>query len=494
MVRPIIWHRQDLRVHDNAAVEAAGPEAIPVYVIEPDWLDHELVSDARVRFVLECLADLDRQYRERGTRLQVLIGDPLSILDQLKEQGHSIVTQADANTLHRGRIEEIRDRFTTVAGEAVDPDGRDRDWWQGMQAWFRSEQHDPPSRFEDAVPIDGLSVSTAMDRYGRDPDQDRFGRGGTAAGLDRLRTFLEEIERYAGSLSSPADAEDRTSKLSPYIRYGAVSVRRAHQRTRDIVDGTEPGRAVRMFLDRLEWQQHFAQKIEDNPQLMDEAINPVFRDLHRDGMDEELIHAWKTGQTGYPLVDASMRALRQTGWISFRMRAMCASFFSYGLKQWWKIGADHFYRYLIDADVAINYYQWQMQSGLVGVHANRIYDPVKQVEDNDPDGRFIRRYVDELEALPDAYLARPWEMSDRIQQECGVQIGETYPGPIVDHETEARRSRRFFSSKAAAARSAFEQDTVWERASLGPRHDREQILDRDDERQGSLMRFMEGDP
>jgi deoxyribodipyrimidine photo-lyase len=188
------------------------------------------------------------------------------------------------------------------------------------------------------------------------------------------------------------------------------------------------------------------------------------------------VNAWKKGRTGYPLVDASMRALVETGWLNFRMRAMCASFYSYILKQWWKEGADFYYRHLIDADITINYYQWQMQSGLVGVHANRIYDPTKQVEDNDPEGEFIRKYVPELRQVPDRHLAEPWKMPEKIQRKAGCVIGEEYPEPVVNYGREARKARNFFDKKAPEAYAAFENDQVWKKASLSDRHSREEIL------------------
>jgi deoxyribodipyrimidine photo-lyase len=172
------------------------------------------------------------------------------------------------------------------------------------------------------------------------------------------------------------------------------------------------------------------------------------------------------------------------------MRAMCASFFSYILKQWWKIGADHFYKHLVDSDVAINYYQWQMQSGLVGVHANRIYDPTQQVEDNDPDGTFIRKYVPELRSVPDRFIDEPWKMPEDVQEMCGVTIGNNYPQPVVDYGREARTARAFFTKNAPAAYAAFEDDTVWTKACLSARHDRKDILEKAGRPQSDLHKFM----
>lgn len=170
------------------------------------------------------------------------------------------------------------------------------------------------------------------------------------------------------------------------------------------------------------------------------------------------------------MVDASMRALIHTGFINFRMRAMVASFFSYILKQWWRIGADFMYYHLTDADPAINYAQWQMQCGLVGCHPNRIYNPRKQARENDPEGEFIREYVPELRDLPAPFLARPEKAPLHAQEQSGVTIGDdedaTYPYPVVDFEREATRAREQFSDLAGAARDALQDPDVRQRASL----------------------------
>jgi deoxyribodipyrimidine photo-lyase len=191
------------------------------------------------------------------------------------------------------------------------------------------------------------------------------------------------------------------------------------------------------------------------------------------------VAAWKAGETGYPLVDASMRALRETGWLNFRMRAMCATFYTYVLQCWWKVGADHFYRHLLDGDAAINYTQWQSQSNLTGVHPVRIYDPRKQVREHDPDGSFIRRYVPELRDLPTEHLDRPERAPLAVQESAGVRIGEDYPRPVVDFEARRDRAERVFSRLADRAREALSDPEIRRRASLSQRHGRRTEADDD---------------
>lgn len=181
--------------------------------------------------------------------------------------------------------------------------------------------------------------------------------------------------------------------MSAFLSVGALSIREIFQEI-----SNQAVRQKKSFLTRLYWNQHFTQKLADFPNLDTQTANPVFADNYEQIFqpNDALFQAWATGQTGYPLIDASMRALVKTGFLNFRMRAMVASFLTYILHQPWQQGADFMFYHLLDADRAINYSQWQMQSGMVGVHPNRVYNPTKQIIDHDLDCRFIKKYVPEL--------------------------------------------------------------------------------------------------
>jgi deoxyribodipyrimidine photo-lyase len=202
---------------------------------------------------------------------------------------------------------------------------------------------------------------------------------------------------------------------------------------------------------------------------MDEAANPVMEGFHDDTHDPALVEAWKDGRTGYPMVDASMRCLQATGWLNFRMRAMCASFLCDLLQQPWKIGADWFYYHLIDADPAINYTQFQIQAGMDGTSMLRIYNPRKQVRDNDPNGEFISRWVPELQALPVEYLDQPEKTPLHVQDEYSVTIGETYPYPIVEYEAAREAIVSKFKAVRERAERALQNEAVARRISMSQR-------------------------
>ena len=479
MNRKIIWHRYDLRLMDNKALSEAGKEALPVYIFDPNWLENDLVSDTRIEFVLECLKDINRQYQVKGSRITLLYGDPIEELQKLKDEGYDIYFNKDANHFRQSMEKEAREQFQGFSddGTVRNKEGTRKNWKANAKNYMNNKPLDLPEKFKENKLKSQISLDEIREKHEINPRKKKFGKGGTEEASRRLEKFLDNIENYPSSISSPSKAEKYTSHLSPYFRYGCISIRQAYRHAIYRARNSEDGDKFKMFTDRLHWNLNFSQKIEDNPDLFKQSVNPVFRDLYRDKRDEEKVKAWKQGKTGYPLVDASMRALVETGWINFRMRAMCATFFSYILKQWWKEGADFYYKHLIDADVAINYYQWQMHSGLVGVHKHRIYNPTKQIRDNDPEGKFIKKYVPELRSLSPEQIVKPWEMSENEQKNTGVKIGRNYPKPIVDHRTESRKAQKFFKAKKGSAHAAFKDDEVWRKASLSPRHDREKILE-----------------
>ncbi|MGB0167632.1 MAG: FAD-binding domain-containing protein, partial [Luteibaculum sp.] len=154
-----------------------------------------------------------------------------------------------------------------------------------------------------------------------------------------------------------------------------------------------------------------------------------------------LIEAWKKGETGFPMVDANMRCLAHTGWINFRMRAMLVSFFCHYLLQDWRYGAHHLAKLFLDYEPGIHYPQFQMQAGTTGINTIRMYNPVKQGKDHDPEGNFVRKWVPELEAVPVEFIHEPWKMSEMELKMYGLELG-FYPKPIVDPELAPKEGRK----------------------------------------------------
>jgi len=479
--RIAVWHRDDLRVRDNAALAAAARDGAPqpVFVFDPQFYESGMACDARLRFVHQSVAALDAGYRDRGSSLALRRGDPAAVLDGLDGVDRVYANRSVTGRYGRERDERLfeRDDVAVFADDGVDRTDRGRDdydWQAQAESYFEREPREAPTglpanRIEDTATVEDVEAE-----YGVEPAKTGVQRGGESAAWQRLRAFADAVGDYPGGVSAPAEAEDRTSRLSPYLAAGCLTPRQVYRHVRGATGGGGGGgRAVSMFESRLYWNRHYSQKLADWPGWLETAVNPVYRGLYRSEHDRELAAAWREGRTGFPLVDASMRALRGTGWLNFRMRAMCATFYHYVLRCWWRPGADHFYRHLVDADPAINYTQWQTQCNLTGVHPVRVYNPRKQVRENDPDGEFVREYVPELRDFPTEHLARPEKAPLAVQDDCGVRIGEDYPRPVVEFEARREAAREDYARLADRAREVVEHDPeIRRRASLSRRGSR----------------------
>jgi deoxyribodipyrimidine photo-lyase len=270
--------------------------------------------------------------------------------------------------------------------------------------------------------------------------------GGRAAGRAALRSFLAERGRpYQRAMSSPTMGAVHCSRLSPHLAWGTVSVREALQAAEARLAALSPDErhpwrgALRSFIGRLHWHCHFVQKLETEPSIEHRSLHPAYDGLRGD--DETRLAAWSEGRTGWAFVDACMRMLRATGWLNFRMRAMVTSVAAHQLWLDWRPAGLPLARLFADYEPGIHWPQCQMQSGATGTNTIRIYNPVKQGHDHDPDGAFVRRWCPELARVPARWIHTPWEMPALEQAGAGCLIGRDYPAPIVDHIAAARAAR-----------------------------------------------------
>jgi deoxyribodipyrimidine photo-lyase len=486
--RPIelVWLKRDLRLRDHAplAEAAARGPVLCLYVYEPELMAHATTHASHLEFVNASLRELDGLLRERGGSLITRVGNLPDVFDELhagqpiarlwshEETGLGITYERDKRvkrwTRERG-IEWIELPSHGVFRPLPDRDGWSARWRRRMAEPVRAA----PERIHGVteLPSAGILAPAALGVAGT--ARPEAVAPGIATARSVLADFLAQRSRhYQGDISSPVTAWSGSSRLSPHLAWGNLSVREVYQATTARIsqlqampdrDARDWARSLTSFAKRLHWHCHFIQKLEDQPDIEFRNLSRACDGLRDERPDAALLDAWRFGQTGYPMVDACMRALAAGGWINFRMRAMLMSFVSYHLWQHWREPALHLARLFLDFEPGIHFSQVQMQSGTTGINAVRIYSPVKQVRDHDPQGVFIRRWCPELELVPDDYLPRPETMPAHIQHAAACVIGRDYPAPIVDNGKAWFRARQRMGALRARAESRAEARQIHQR-------------------------------
>lgn len=449
MAVAILWFKRDLRLHDHPALAhaAEGERAVlPLYIVEPDYWRLADTSARQWRFTAECLEELAEGLEALGAPLQVHMGDAVEVLCGLAA-AHGVTRlvshEETGNAWTYTRDRRVSEWARSAGVEWVElPQSGVVRRLASREAWGRKPVVHAPEGLRAVPGLADCPIPEARDLALRfDPCPGRQ-RGGRARGLALMESFLSERgQEYRHAMSSPLKAENACSRLSPFLALGALSGREVAQaaaarkgEVRGRRDGW-PG-SLQSFTRQLAWRDHFMQALEDSPSIEQRCLHSAYEGLRLAKPDVGRLAAWQKGETGVPFVDACMRALTETGWLNFRMRAMLASFASYHLWLDWRLTGQHLARLFTDYEPGIHWWQMQIQSGTTGVYAVRISDPVKQGCAQDPTGAFTRRWLPELTPVPDAYLDQPW-----LWPGAHRLLGRAYPAPIVDVAQAGRAAR-----------------------------------------------------
>jgi deoxyribodipyrimidine photo-lyase len=437
----------DLRVHDNDALATAVSQhqlIIPAFVLDETLLNGSCGAPNRVSFLLDSLRDLDQSLRSRGARLVLRRGDPV-------RQAIRLARRWNAQTIHiarettpyararqellRAACAEERIELRTFPGPAVvepgrlTPAGGDhyRVFTPYWRAWSSQDAGRPtgaPRRIPAPSELPSMRLAPLTSLVSGSPSPELLPGGETEA----MRRLDRWLGGPLGGYTQDHDdlAADRTSKLSPYLHFGCIS-------SRTVLDRARSHSSSEDFIRQLCWRDFHKQVLAATPDLPRRDYRPRGDRWRRHRHDGD---AWQAGLTGYPIVDAGMRQLAREGFMHNRARLIVGSFLTKLLYMDWRFGAAHFAGLLLDADVANNVGNWQWVAGTGNdTRPNRVLNPMRQAKRFDPSGRYIRRYVPELDSLEGSQAHAPWLLSPSRRR------GLNYPPPILDHETAARELR-----------------------------------------------------
>ena len=477
MSTALVWFRNDLRVADNPALAAAlnrCERVLPVYVHAPAeagawqpgsaskwWLHHSLVS-------------LDENLRVLGSRLIIRAGASVAALGELARQtgARSIywnrryeppLVSSDAGTkqtLREAGLEchsypgSLLYEPWTVQTAAGGP-------YRVFTAYWKACQRLPAPRAPLLAPAKLAPVDSAVEslapgdldllpRIPWDAGLRETWRIGEAAAMHRLERFAEDnLADYAEARDFP----DRpgTSWLSPHLHFGEISPHSVLDTVNRVAHlNAERGvaRGAEHFARELTWREFAHHVLYHHPDTPDEPLDPRFTDFPWRLDARDWLPAWQRGETGFPIIDAGMRQLWNTGYMHNRVRMIVASFLVKNLRLPWQLGERWFWDTLVDADLANNTLGWQWAAGCGADAAPyfRIFNPVRQGERFDAEGRYVGRWVPELAKLPEKYIHKPWEAPGQVLDAAGVALGRDYPRPLVDLSETRREALAAFQS------------------------------------------------
>ncbi|PSP82013.1 deoxyribodipyrimidine photo-lyase [Halobacteriales archaeon QS_4_69_225] len=450
------WHRRDLRLSDNVGLADAPEAPAGVFVFDDGVLEH--AGSPRVSFMLDALASLREGYRDRGSELFVRRGDPAAVLADLAETRdvEMVSWNRDYSGLARERDERVsaalKDAGVTpqkfhdaichepgsITTNAGDPYSVYTYFWK---KWRDREKGDPRPVPELAAADDDEPLPT-LGELGFEEPPGTVPPAGTDEARSLLESFLEEeVLAYEERRDYPA--EKPTSRLSPHMKFGTIGIREVDKRVRETLADTdgEAHESVEEFRSQLAWREFYIHVLNFNPGVVTENYKSYENDIEWED-DEELLEAWKRGETGYPIVDAGMRQLRDESYMHNRVRMIVASFLTKDLLIDWRHGYDHFRELLVDHDTANDNggWQWAASTGTDAQPYFRIFNPMTQGERYDPEAEYITEYVPELRGV-DPEVIHSWHECSLTQRR---QSAPEYPDPVVDHSERREEALAMF--------------------------------------------------
>ncbi len=465
----VFWHRKDLRISDNIGLTEArknSDQIIGLFCFDPNILNRDDIAPARIKYMLGCLAELQQSYQKIGSQLLILNGNPAtSILTLAKTLNiSSIYYNQDVEPYAIARDKLVKNALTK---EGISCHG----FWDQLlhfpeeivtktnenykvytPFWNNWIAKSKPSLAQNIENVKGLTEEQitlaksagivnlpTLKELGYVWENDLFLTPGETAAKQQLNYFCDSlIYEYNEQRNYPAI--EGTSQLSAALKFGAIGIRTVWQAAVNCYENCRSDEArdnVQTWQKELAWREFYQHCLYNFPELEQGPYRKEFKDFPWEN-DEKLFQAWCEGNTGYPIVDAAMRQLNETGWMHNRCRMIVASFLTKDLIIDWKWGEKYFMQKLVDGDLAANNggWQWSASSGM-DPKPLRIFNPASQTQKFDPEGEYIRTWIPELSSIDTPYLITG-NIPSLERHRCG------YPQPIVDHKIRQNEFKNLY--------------------------------------------------
>ena len=469
----IVWFRDDLRLSDHPALDAAakaGAAVICLYVLDDKSDGMRPLGGAARWWLAQSLRALTASLSKAGAQLVLREGAAAKIIAEVvRESGAGAVFWNEiAQAPHQAVATQVKTKLAAIGVSAQEFAGdllvhpkeiRNKDG-RGLRVftpfWRRVQSlGSPPSPLHAPKKLmaSAALASDAVEDWRLEPMRPDWASGlrdtwrpGEASAHARLKAFLQTAKGYAGERDRP-DREG-TSKLSPHLRFGEISPRQIWHAARfAAAEHPALGPDIEKFLSELGWREFCRHLLYDVPDLAERNLQSSF-DAFPWKRDDKALSAWQRGKTGYPVVDAGMRELWHTGVMHNRVRMVVASFLVKHLLIDWRDGEKWFWDTLVDADAGSNpaNWQWVAGSGADAAPYFRVFNPILQGEKFDPDGNYVRRWVPELARLPNNLIHQPWEATPLERASAGIELGKGYPYPIIEHKAGRERALKAYAT------------------------------------------------